>query len=118
MNKLKLQTWHIRAIAILYTILSSLLIFSTALAHDAPQGDDYEMADWMMFTFLFFFGISFIIFLFGLKRHWFSNPESAKYYILSIDEKDYYTPEWALEKGKEETHEHTHTDWENNPGSA
>ena len=102
MNRRKLQNWHIRLIAILYTGLCSLLVVSTAFAHDSPPGDEYQMADWMLFSFLIFFGVAFIVFLAVLKRGLLSQPEDAKYYILTIDEKDYYTPSWALEKEEEE----------------
>jgi hypothetical protein len=109
MNQLKkfhIRQWHINLAAVLYTLLCSLLIVSVAFAHDAPPGDDYEMADWMLFSFLIFFGASFFVFLVAMKRGWMRQPENAKYYILSIDEGDYYTPDWArdpeLEDGLEQ----------------
>jgi hypothetical protein len=46
---------------------------------------------------LIFAGVAFLAFLFALKAGWLSNLEDAKYYILEIDEEDYYTPEWARE---------------------
>ncbi len=97
MNRRKLRQWHIFALAGLYTCLSSLLVASTALAHDAPPGDEYQMADWMLFSFLIFFGVSFVVFLVAVKRGWMAFPESAKYQLLNIDEPDYYTPDWAKE---------------------
>ncbi len=100
MNKIELKTWHIRIFAFIYTTLSSLLIVMNASAHDAPPGDEYQMADWMLFSFLIFFGVSFIVFLVMLKRGMLKEPENAKYYLLNIDEEDYYTPAWAQEKEK------------------
>jgi hypothetical protein len=102
MNGRKLRQWHIFALAGIYTCLSSLLVVSTALAHDAPPGDEYQMADWMLFSFLIFFGVSFVIFLVAVKRGWMSFPESAKYELMNIDEPDYYTPDWAKEAREEE----------------
>ncbi len=79
-----------------------LALFATpALAHpplhDQPDGADWLMADWMLYSFLIFFGVSFLTFLLLLKRGVFHNIEDAKYYILSIPEEDYYTPDWAKE---------------------
>lgn len=92
-----LKNWHIRLLAVFYTLLCSLLVAYPVFAHDAPPGDDYQMADWMFFSFLIFFGVSFIVFLFALKRGWMSNPEDVKYQILTINEPDYYSPDWARE---------------------
>ncbi|MEJ2751609.1 MAG: hypothetical protein P8169_02825, partial [Chloroflexota bacterium] len=60
-------------------------------------GSEWVMADWMFLSFLIFAGVAFLAFLFALKAGWLSNLEDAKYYILEIDEEDYYTPEWARE---------------------
>ncbi|MDQ6905219.1 MAG: hypothetical protein M3176_00175 [Chloroflexota bacterium] len=66
-------------------------------AHDQPDGDAWVMADWMLFSFLAFFGAALVVFLIVLKRGLLYNLEDAKYYILTIDEPDYYTPAWAKE---------------------
>ncbi len=92
-------------------VLSAVMAFGLAalcagpawahpLAHDQPAGNDWIMADWMLYSFLIFFLASLFVFLVALKRGMFHNIENAKYYILTIDEKDYYTPDWA----KEEAH--------------
>jgi hypothetical protein len=53
------------------------------------------MADWMLLSFLAFGAVSLVAFLAALKRGLLSNLEEAKLYILTIDEPDYYTPDWA-----------------------
>ena len=79
----------------------SILCAQTALAapvlHDAPKGSEWIMADWMFLSFVIFAGAAFVAFLMALKSGMLSNLEEAKYYILEIDEADYYTPEWAKE---------------------
>ncbi|MFN2104598.1 MAG: hypothetical protein ACK2U5_04680 [Candidatus Promineifilaceae bacterium] len=70
---------------------------TSTLFHEAPKGSEWVMADWMFLSFLIFAGVAFLAFLFALKAGWLSNLEDAKYYILEIDEEDYYTPEWARE---------------------
>jgi hypothetical protein len=67
------------------------------LAHEAPKGSEWVMADWMFLSFLIFAGVAFLAFLFALKAGWLSNLEDAKYYVLEIEEEDYYTPAWARE---------------------
>ncbi len=72
--------------------------WAAPLGHDQPDGADWIMADWMLYSFLIFFVAALLTFLVALKRGMFHNLEDAKYYILSIDEKDYYTPDWAKEE--------------------
>ncbi len=82
-------------------VLVALLVtpaFAHSPLHDQPDGADWLMADWMLYSFLIFFMAGLFAFLIALKRGFFHNIEDAKYYILSIDEKDYYTPDWAKEK--------------------
>ena len=82
-----------------------LLVHQVALAapvfHDAPNGSEWIMADWMFLSFIIFAGTAFIAFLIALKSGQLSNLEDAKYYVLDIDEADYYTPEWAREGGSQ-----------------
>ncbi len=73
------------------------------LAHDQPDGADWIMADWMLYSFLIFFVASFTVFVMALKRGMFHNIENAKYYILSIQEEDFYTPDWAKRGEKNAT---------------
>lgn len=61
------------------------------LAHEAPEGSEWVMADWMFLSFAIIAGAALVAFLFALKSGLLSNLEDAKYYILEIDEPDYYT---------------------------
>ncbi len=65
-------------------------------AHDAPEGGEWILADWMFMSFIAFAGSAFVIFLIALKTGLLSNIEEAKYPILDIEEEDYYTPDWAM----------------------
>ena len=96
---------RISALCLLVMYVGIILLISATpvSAHDGPtQGNEWLMADWMLLSFLVFFGIGLIAFIVALKRGLLSNLEDAKYYILTVDEQDYYTPEWA----KEEYDEH------------
>ncbi|MCA9903792.1 MAG: hypothetical protein KC547_08050 [Anaerolineae bacterium] len=63
-----------------------------ALAHEAPDGSEWIMADWMFLSFMIFAGVAFVFFLVALKRGWLSDLEGeAKHYILQIEEEDYYS---------------------------
>lgn len=86
--------------AILLGLLQLLLTARTCLAHDAPQGSEWVMADWMFLTFLLFGGVAFVAFLMALKSGLLSNLEEAKYYMLTIQEEDYYAPDWARPGGE------------------
>ncbi len=84
----------------LFIAVGLVLLFATPalaapLAHDQPDGADWIMADWMLYSFLIFFLAGFTVFLIALKRGMFHKIEDAKYYILSIQEEDSYTPDWA-----------------------
>jgi nitrogen fixation-related uncharacterized protein len=89
-------------IAVLLVTGTLLLTATPALAHEQPDGAEWLMADWMLFSFVIFGAAALAIFLFALKRGQFHNMEAAKYHILSIDEPDYYTPEWAREHAEED----------------
>jgi hypothetical protein len=98
-----------RRTAILRTVRAALsataaaLLFATpALGHDQPVGAEWLMADWMLLSFLAFGAIALVAFLVALKRGYLSNLEDAKYHILTIDEPDYYTPEWARAEALED----------------
>ncbi len=114
--KKKIQMWHIRILSAIYTILSALILVSAASAHDAPPGDEYQMADWMLFTFLLFFGIGFIVFLVALKRGHLREPEAVKYVLFEIDEPDYYSPDWAREEKQNDTNQPQKPNEENKGG--
>ena len=93
-----MKRWTPR-IASLICLGLMLLVFATPVfAHEGPdEGAEWLMADWMLLSFMVFFVVALVIFLVAVKRGTFSNLEDAKYYILTIDEPDYYTPEWAKE---------------------
>lgn len=55
------------------------------------------MADWVVLAFLVFFCSALLVFLIAVRRGYFSNLEAAKYYLLTVDEPDYYTPDWIKE---------------------
>ena len=109
MNRYKKQAWVIiiqlaRATAtpaIALAVLVSLAVVLPASAHDAPAGSEWVMADWMFLSFVIFAGAAFTAFIFALKSGLLSNLEDAKYYVLEIDEPDYYSPEWAKTRGDE-----------------
>ena len=85
--------------AAMLAVVISLVAVLPASAHDAPSGSEWVMADWMFLSFVVFAGAAFIAFLFALKSGLLSNLEDAKYYVLEIDEPDYYTPDWAKTGG-------------------
>lgn len=83
-----------------WAALAALADATPVLAHDGPdQGAEWLMADWMLLVFLVFFGAALAAFLFAWKRGLFHDLEAAKYHVLTVDEADYYTPEWAKEDG-------------------
>ncbi len=88
---------------LLAAVTVSLLLLASATpasAHDQPDGANWLMADWMLLSFLIFFGAALVAFLVALKLGALRHIEDAKYHILTINEPDYYTPDWA----KEESH--------------
>jgi Cytochrome oxidase maturation protein cbb3-type len=87
---------------ILLTAGALLVLATPAFAHDQPAGAEWLMADWMLFSFMVFGGAGLAVFLVALKRGHFHNMEGAKYQILSIEEPDYYTPDWAREEAQED----------------
>ena len=92
------KKWHIYAMVVIYVSLASLIVVHPAMAHEAPdQGAEWLMADWMLLSFLVFFMVALVAFIIALKRGMLTNIEDAKYHILTIDEPDYYTPDWAKE---------------------
>lgn len=94
MNRSKAR--KLRATVATLAALATLAVPHVALAHDAPEGSEWVMADWMFISFGAFAGCALAAFLVALKLGLLSNLEDAKYYILEIEEEqDYYTPEWA-----------------------
>jgi len=90
-----------RITAAVFAAVLALAVPQVAFAHDAPEGSEWVMADWMFISFVAFAGLALLAFLVALKAGLLSNLEDAKYYILEIDEEqDYYTPEWARTEAK------------------
>ncbi len=85
-------------IAVVLLAVFATPAFAHSPLHDQPDGNDWIMADWMLYSFLILFLASLFVFLVALKRGMFHNIEDAKYYILTIQEEDYYTPDCAKEK--------------------
>jgi hypothetical protein len=81
-------------------LAAALAAPGAALAHDAPENDQskWVMVDWMMDAFFLFAGLALVAFLVAWKAGHFHNLEQAARIPLMIDEKDYYTPDWALDE--------------------
>lgn len=91
----------VRVTTLIWTGLLLLVFATPALAHGGPdEGAEWLMADWMLLSFVVFFSVALFAFLIAVRRGYLRNLEDAKYYILTIDEPDYYTPEWAREEEK------------------
>jgi heme/copper-type cytochrome/quinol oxidase subunit 2 len=73
---------------------------AAALAHDAPENDEakWVMADWMLDAFFLFAGVALVAFIVAWKAGHFHDLEKAARIPLTIDEEDYYTPEWAYDE--------------------
>lgn len=84
-------------------IAMAILVWSTAIdaapASEVPEGGEYIMSDWILFSFIAFFGSALVAFLVAVRRGAFRDLERAKYHLLTVDEPDYYTPEWAKDDG-------------------
>lgn len=96
---------HLRTIflSLLMSVLLALSAHNPVLAADGPTNDAaVVMADWLFLSYLFFFLGALTVFLVAIKRGVFRKVEDAKYYILTINEPDYYTPDWAKEDEEEE----------------
>ena len=72
-------------------VILILVSAAPAFAHDGPEGSEWIMADWMFITFALFAAGALVAFLSAYKAGWLSNLEDAKYYVMQIDEKDYYS---------------------------
>lgn len=95
-----LRAWIARPAALAGALVTAIALVSVspaALANAAPQGSEWVMADWMLLSFLSFFGAALVVFLVVVRRGHLRGMEAAKYYLLSVDEPDFYTPEWARE---------------------
>ena len=79
----------------IFTLALSLGTIMPVSAHDAPPGSEWVMADWMFLSFIIFAGTAYVAFMLALKSGLLSNNENAKFYLLEIEEEDFYTPDWA-----------------------
>ena len=75
-----------------------LVSIGVASAHEAPEGSEWVMADWMLLSWVAFFSTALLAFLVAVRRGLLRNVEQAKYHILTIKEEDYYTPEWIKDE--------------------
>lgn len=90
-----------RLAVMLFAAAVFMLSATPAWAHDAPEGSEWVMADWMFLSFVAFAGSALLVFVVARRRGLLSNLEDAKYHLLTIDEPDYYTPEWAIDDERE-----------------
>ena len=95
-----LTTFYLTSYMIGWFVLWAQPALAAPVLHDAPDGSEWIMADWMFLSFVLFAGAAFVAFLWALKAGLLSNLEDAKHYILEIEEEDYYTPEWATSGGE------------------
>jgi len=100
MNKIRLRIIFISVLALLLVAVTHPAL-AAPLAHEAPQGSEWVMADWMFLSFGLLSGAGLVAFLIALKLGLLSNLEEAKYYLLEIEEEDnYYTPDWIRSEGE------------------
>jgi Ca2+/H+ antiporter len=80
--------------------VAALVLPAAALAHDQPETkqSNWVMADWMMDTFFVFSGLALVAFVAAWKMGAFHELDTHASIPLYVDEKDYYTPEWALDE--------------------
>jgi heme/copper-type cytochrome/quinol oxidase subunit 2 len=92
-----MRRWVGIAALALVALLSSPV---AALAHDAPESDEskWVMADWMLDAFFLFAGVALVAFIVAWKAGHFHDLEKAARIPLTIDEEDYYTPDWAYDE--------------------
>ena len=84
------------------TVFAAILIVAvpalTVAQEAAVEGPRLQPSDYFyLLWYLSFFLFALIGLLVALRRGWFRDVESAKYYMMEIDEPDYYTPEWVKE---------------------
>ena len=78
----------------------ALALPAVALAHDQPETKQsrWVMADWMMDTFFIFSGLAVLAFVAAWKAGHFQDLDKMGRLPLSVEEEDYYTPDWALDE--------------------
>ncbi|MBD1549605.1 hypothetical protein [Roseibium aggregatum] len=85
-----------KVVAISAFLLLAATVSAEAVAYPHAEGARI-MADWVLLAFIVFFGSALLVFLVAVRRGYFRNLENAKYYLLTIEEEDYYTPDWIKE---------------------
>ncbi len=78
-------------VIVVMALLITVGVALPVLAHDGPEGAEWVMADWIFLTFAAFAGSALLMFVVALRAGLLSNVEQAKYYMLTIDEPDYYS---------------------------
>jgi hypothetical protein len=99
-----------RVLPVATIALTALLVLpALAFAHEQPESksSNWIMADWMLEAFFLFAGLALAAFLLAWKAGHFHNLEQAARIPLLIDEKDYYSPDWARD---EEEWDHVHAE--------
>jgi hypothetical protein len=66
---------HVWLVSFAYVVFIALVVATPAFAHEQPDGANWLMADWMLLSFLVFFGMALIAFVIALKRGYLSNLE-------------------------------------------
>jgi protein-S-isoprenylcysteine O-methyltransferase Ste14 len=89
-----------RLVILALFVLATLVLPAAALAHDQPETDQsrWVMADWMMDTFFVFSGLALVAFVAAWKTGAFHELDTHASIPLSVQEEDYYTPDWALDE--------------------
>lgn len=90
---MKRLPWIVLFLAVMLVLSLSVAqpVLAASAHHEAPEGSEWIMADWMFLSFVLFAGAAFVAFLLALKAGLLSNLEDAKYYILEIEEEDDYS---------------------------
>lgn len=97
----QIERWTRRGALLVFLLLvTAQLAVAAPSAHEAPDGSEWIMADWMFLSFVIFTSTAFVAFIVALKAGLLSNLDAATYHVLEIEEQDYYTPDWAREGGE------------------
>ncbi len=89
---------------LLFAAIKTIPVRAAYPLEEGP-GAALTVATWLVLSYILVFLGALAIFVIALKRGMFHNVEEAKYYMLTINEPDYYTPDWAKENDDEEEEE-------------
>jgi len=87
------RTGIVRVAIVIVAVPAVAVAQEAAVEGPRLQPSDYFYLMWFLSFFLF----ALVGLLVALRRGWLRDVESAKYYMMEIDEPDYYTPEWVKE---------------------